>query len=142
MGQTLFLTTLLVKDYDEAIQFYAEKLGFELRLDNQLTSKKRWVVMAPAGGGLSCILLAKADTAQQTAAIGNQTGGRVFLFLDTDNVERDYSIYVERGVKFVEPPRVEDYGTVAVFVDLYGNKWDLIEHGKMRSGMTPSIRLS
>jgi catechol 2,3-dioxygenase-like lactoylglutathione lyase family enzyme len=128
VAQSLFLTAVLVKDYDEAIAFYVEKLGFEVRLDNSLSAEKRWVVLAPAGGGQGCILLAKADGPQQIAAVGNQTGGRVFLFLDTDDFERDYAAYAARGVQFVEAPRTESYGKVAVFVDLYGNKWDLIEH--------------
>jgi catechol 2,3-dioxygenase-like lactoylglutathione lyase family enzyme len=135
MTQQLFLTAVLVRDYDEAIAFYVEKLGFEVRLDNILSPIKRWVVLAPAGGGKGCILLAKPENERQTLAIGNQTGGRVFLFLDTDDFERDYAAYQQRGVNFVEPPRVEDYGTVAVFEDLYGNKWDLIQH-TASSGMS------
>ncbi len=128
MTQQLFLTAVLVHDYDEAIAFYTGKLGFEVRLDNVLSPTKRWVVLAPAGGGRGCILLAKPENERQSQAVGNQTGGRVFLFLDTDDFERDYNAYLERGVRFVEPPRVEDYGTVAVFEDLYGNRWDLIQH--------------
>jgi catechol 2,3-dioxygenase-like lactoylglutathione lyase family enzyme len=135
VAQRLFLTAVLVRDYDEAIAFYVDKLGFELRLDNRLSATKRWVVLAPAGGGQGCILLAKAEGQRQLEAVGDQTGGRVFLFLDTDDFGRDYRAFTERGVRFVEPPRVEDYGTVAVFEDLYGNRWDLIEHtGK--SGMS------
>jgi catechol 2,3-dioxygenase-like lactoylglutathione lyase family enzyme len=128
MEQRLFLTALLVRDYDEAISFYVEKLGFELRLDTPLSPTKRWVVLAPAGGGQGCILLAKAASEKEAAAIGNQTGGRVFLFLETDDFHRDYQAYREKGVRFVEAPRIEDYGTVAVMEDLYGNKWDLIQH--------------
>jgi catechol 2,3-dioxygenase-like lactoylglutathione lyase family enzyme len=126
--QRLFLTAVLVRDYDEAIAFYVNKLGFEVRLDTPLSDAKRWVVLAPHGGGQGCILLAKAETADQAARIGAQTGGRVFLFLDTDDFERDYAAYSARGVTFVEAPRVEEYGTVAVFEDLYGNRWDLIQH--------------
>jgi catechol 2,3-dioxygenase-like lactoylglutathione lyase family enzyme len=128
VSQRLFLSAVLVRDYDEAIAFYAGKLGFELRLDTHLSQTKRWVVMAPAGGGQSCILLAKAEGARQLDRVGDQTGGRVMLFLDTDDFDRDHRAYTERGVRFVEPPRVEDYGTVAVFEDLYGNRWDLIQH--------------
>jgi catechol 2,3-dioxygenase-like lactoylglutathione lyase family enzyme len=128
MMQRLFLTAVLVRDYDEAIAFYVEKLGFEVRLDNPVSDIKRWVVLAPQGGGEGCILLAKPEAPEQIARIGSQTGGRVFLFLDTDDFERDFRTYTDRGVVFVEPPRVEDYGTVAVFEDLYGNRWDLIQH--------------
>lgn len=126
--QRLFLTALLVRDYDEAIDFYVDKLGFEVRLDDRLSETKRWVVLAPHGGGAGCILLAKPETDEQIARIGSQTGGRVFLFLDTDDFDRDYRTYVDRGVTFVEPPRHESYGTVAVFEDIYGNRWDLIQH--------------
>lgn len=128
MMQRLFLTAVLVRDYDEAIAFYVEKLGFEVRLDKPVSEIKRWVVLAPHGVGEGCILLAKPEAPEQIARIGSQTGGRVFLFLDTDDFERDYRAYTDRGVKFVEAPRIEDYGTVAVFEDLYGNRWDLIQH--------------
>jgi catechol 2,3-dioxygenase-like lactoylglutathione lyase family enzyme len=128
MPQHLFLTAVLVRDYDEAIEFYAGKLGFEVRLDNPLSPSKRWVVLAPKGSERGCILLAKAENAQQAKQIGNQSGGRVFLFLSTDNFARDHASFLERGVKFIEQPRVEEYGTVAVFEDLYGNRWDLIEY--------------
>ncbi len=128
--QRLFLTAVLVHDYDEAVAFYVNKLGFEVRLDTPLSDGKRWVVLAPHGGGLGCILLAKANNPDQVDRIGSQTGGRVFLFLDTDDFERDYKNYITNGVKFVEEPRVEPYGTVAVFEDLYGNRWDLIEHSQ------------
>lgn len=126
--QRLFLTAVLVRDYDKAIAFYVDKLGFEVRLDTPLSATKRWVVLAPNGGGQGCILLAKAVSADQADRVGTQTGGRVFLFLDTDDFHRDYATYTARGVIFVEAPRVEAYGTVAVFEDLYGNRWDLIEH--------------
>ena len=126
--QRLFLTAVLVRDYDEAIAFYVDRLGFELRIDERLSDTKRWVVLAPHGGGQGCILLAKPEVPEQIARIGDQTAGRVFLFLDTDDFERDYRTYSNRGVRFLEAPRVEDYGTVAVFEDLYGNRWDLIQH--------------
>ncbi len=102
--QRLFLTALLMRDYDEAITFYVNKLGFEVRLDTVLSETKRWVVLAPCGGGQGCILLAKAETKDQDDYIGNQTGGRVFLFLDTDDFQRDYDTYTARGVTFAEPP--------------------------------------
>ena len=128
MKQSLFLSAVLVRDYDEAIAFYADKLGFELRRDDRLSDTKRWVVMAPSGGGSGCILLAKAETAGQLERVGDQTGGRVMLFLDTDDFDRDFRAWSDRGVRFVEPPRTEAYGVVAVFEDLYGNRWDLIQH--------------
>ena len=133
--QRLFLTALLVRDYDEAIAFYVDMLGFEVREDSRLSEAKRWVVLAPQGGGHGCILLAKAATEEQADHIGNQTGGRVFLFLETDDFERDFAAYTARGVRFVEAPRREDYGTVGVFEDLYGNRWDLVEH---RAGFGPA----
>lgn len=126
--QRLFLTAVLVRDYDEAIDFYVGKLGFEIRVDEAVTEKKRWVVLAPHGGGQGCILLARPEAPEQIALIGQQTAGRVFLFLDTDNFRRDYDAYTSRGVRFIESPREEVYGTVAVFEDLYGNRWDLIQH--------------
>jgi catechol 2,3-dioxygenase-like lactoylglutathione lyase family enzyme len=126
--QHLSLTTLVVRDYDEAIAFYVGKLGFELREDTKLDEAKRWAVVAPPGSTESGILLAKPANAQQVEAIGNQSGGRVFLFLTTDDFKRDYDAYKQRGVKFIREPRHESYGTVAVFEDLYGNLWDLIEH--------------
>jgi catechol 2,3-dioxygenase-like lactoylglutathione lyase family enzyme len=128
MTQRLFLTAVLVRDYDEAIDFYVTKLGFEVRLDNRVSETKRWVVLAPHGAGHGGILLAKAETEDQTNRIGNQTGGRVFLFLETDDIGRDYADYTARGVIFLHSPRAEPYGIVAVFEDLYGNRWDLIQH--------------
>lgn len=125
--QHLGLTALVVRDYDEALAFYVAKLGFELREDTRLSDDKRWVVVAPSGSAESGLLLAKAANARQADAIGNQSGGRVFLFLVTDDFDRDHATYLQRGVNFVEAPRVEPYGTVAVFEDLYGNRWDLIE---------------
>lgn len=129
MPQRLGLVSLLVRDYDEAIGFYVGKLGFGLREDTALAPDKRWVVVAPAVAG-SGLLLAKAQTERQRKAIGDQSGGRVFLFLETDDFKRDHEIYVQRGIRFIEEPRVEPYGIVAVFEDLYGNRWDLIEHKK------------
>ena len=122
----LSLVTLVVRDYDEAIAFYTGKLGFILREDKLLGPDKRWVVVAPTGGGTG-LLLAKAKNEAELAAVGNQTGGRVFLFLHTDNFAKDHADFLARGVRFVEAPRCEPYGTVAVFEDLYGNRWDLLE---------------
>lgn len=116
----------MVRDYDEAIGFYVGKLGFALIEDTPLTPAKRWVTVAPAGGGTR-LLLARAADERQAAAIGAQSGGRVFLFLETDDFERDFATFSARGVDFVRPPRDEPYGRVAVFADLYGNLWDLIE---------------
>ena len=126
MRQNLWLTTLLVRDYDEAIAFYVGKLGFELREDTVLTATKRWVVVGPKGGA-GGLLLARAVGDEQSAAIGRQGGGRVFLFLETDDFARDHQRYVAAGIRFREAPRIEAYGIVAVFEDLYGNPWDLIE---------------
>jgi catechol 2,3-dioxygenase-like lactoylglutathione lyase family enzyme len=127
MPQHLAAIALIVRDYDEALDFYVGKLGFELIEDSKLSDTKRWVLVAPPGAKEMRLLLAKADTPEQKTRIGNQTGGRVFLFLHTDDFQRDYEAYRARGVRFLELPRHEVYGTVAVFVDLYGNKWDLIE---------------
>ena len=127
MTQHLAAIALIVRDYDEAIAFYVGRLGFELIEDTKLSDTKRWILVAPPGAKEMRLLLAKADTPEQKTRIGNQTGGRVFLFLHTDDFQRDYEAYRARGVRFLEPPRQEPYGTVAVFVDLYGNKWDLIE---------------
>ena len=127
MKQKIAHIALVVKDYDEAIEFYTQKLDFTLLQDTQLTENKRWVLVAPPGSNECCLLLAKAANDQQSASIGNQTGGRVFLFLFTDDFWRDYNKMSEREIKFVRPPKKEEYGTVAVFEDLYGNLWDLIE---------------
>lgn len=124
-SRRLSLVSLLVRDYDEAISFYVGKLGFRLLEDTRLSSEKRWVVVGP-GGGQASLLLAKA-VGEQIDAIGRQAGGRVFLFLETDDFARDHARYLAAGVTFREQPRVEAYGTVAVFEDLYGNPWDLIE---------------
>jgi catechol 2,3-dioxygenase-like lactoylglutathione lyase family enzyme len=126
MSQSLSLTALLVSDYDEAIAFYVGVLGFELRQDTRLTADKRWVVVGLTGSA-GALLLARAADDRQRQAVGDQSGGRVFLFLETDDFVRDHTAYVERGVRFVEEPRHEPYGTVAVFEDIYGNRWDLIQ---------------
>lgn len=127
MNQRIALTTVVVRDYDEAIAFYVDRLGFEVRSDKQLSATKRWVVVAPCGSGQAGILLARAANDAQVHAIGDQAGGRVFLFLETDDFDRDHAAYLARGVRFAEQPRLEPYGRVAVFEDLYGNRWDLIE---------------
>lgn len=116
----------LVRDYDAAIRWFTERLGFTLIEDTALTPTKRWVVVAPPGGGTS-LLLARADGPAQEAAVGAQAGGRVFLFLHTDDFARDHAAMSAKGVCFLETPRREPFGTVAVFEDLYGMKWDLIE---------------
>ena len=118
---------VIVRDYHEAIAFYRDALHFELIEDTPLGGGKRWVLMAPPGSGGASLLLAKAATPEQESRIGNQTGGRVFLFLHTDDFWQDYRDMRSRGVQFAEDPRKEPYGTVAVFVDLYGNRWDLVE---------------
>jgi catechol 2,3-dioxygenase-like lactoylglutathione lyase family enzyme len=129
MAQQIAQVSLLVNDYDEGIAFYREKLGFDLLEDTILSEAKRWVLVAPKESGFS-LLLAKAVGEEQRSRIGNQTGGRVFLFLYTDDFWRDYRLYLSKGVKFVREPSEEQYGTVAVFEDLYGNLWDLIEERK------------
>jgi catechol 2,3-dioxygenase-like lactoylglutathione lyase family enzyme len=126
MPQMLFQVTFLVRDYDEAIAFFVYKLGFLLVQDTPLGESKRWVIVKPNGPTDAALLLAKADSPSQLAAIGNQTGDRVGFFLQTDDFWRDHQAMLSRGVKFLESPREEPYGTVAVFEDLYGNKWDLI----------------
>lgn len=134
MIQSLLHIALVVRDYDEAIQFFVDKLNFTLIEDTyQPAQDKRWVVVAPPGAGSTSgtsILLARAATPEQEAFIGNQAGGRVFLFLQTDDFWRDYHRMVAAGIVFVREPKVETYGTVAVFADLYGNRWDLIELSK------------
>ena len=128
--QTLGMVSLVVREYDEAIAFYVGALGFTLVEDSYVPEQdKRWVVVAPPGSTESSLLLARASTAEQAAHVGNQTGGRVFLFLYTDNFDRDYANYKAKGVAFVREPKEEPYGTVAVFRDLYGNLWDLIQPG-------------
>ena len=125
--QALAQIALVVDDYDKAIDFYTKKLRFTLIEDTVLTATKRWVIVAPPGSNGCKLLLAKAATEEQRTRIGNQTGGRVFLFLHTDNIHRDHKNMLEQGISFVRDPTAEPYGTVAVFKDLYGNLWDLIE---------------
>ena len=126
--QSLGLTALLVREYDEALDFYVGILGFTLVEDTVIAEQdKRWVVVAPAGSIESGLLLARAVNAEQAKRIGNQTGGRVFLFLHTDDFWRDYTAYKAKGVVFVRDPKQENYGLVAVFKDLYGNLWDLLQ---------------
>jgi len=131
MTQHLGLVSVVVRDYDEAIDFYVGKLGFTLVEDQPVPDQnKRWVVVAPPGAVESRVLLARAANPEQLSRVGNQTGGRVFLFLHTDDFESDYATYSSRGVIFVRGPASEPYGTVAVFRDLYGNLWDLIGPGR------------
>lgn len=133
MKQSIAHVALVVRDYDEAIEFYTAKLDFRLLEDTfQPEQEKRWVLIAPPGSDGCTILLARASTPEQTRCIGNQTGGRVFLFLSTDDFWRDYNRMVALGIEFIRPPRVEAYGTVAVFRDLYGNLWDLLEWSSSR----------
>lgn len=127
MSRTIATITLVVAEYDEAIGFYRDVLGFDLVEDTPLAPGKRWVLVAPAGGQGPRLLLARAENESERAAIGNQAGGRVMLFLHTDDFARDHAQMLARGVNFLEAPRHEAYGSVAVFADLYGNKWDLIE---------------
>lgn len=127
MSARISQLALLVRDYDEAIRFFTRALGFELLEDSPRGNAKRWVRVGPAGDGGAALLLARAATPEQERAIGNQSGGRVFLFIETGDFARDYARMLSEGVRFTEEPRYEDYGTVVVFLDLYGNKWDLIE---------------
>lgn len=127
MGQKIACVALLVRDYDEALAFFRTALGFAVVEDSALEGGKRWVVVAPPEGRGTALLLARAATREQERCVGNQSGGRVFLFLHTDDFWRDYRSMTLRGVRFTEEPRIEPYGTVAVFQDLYGNKWDLVQ---------------
>jgi catechol 2,3-dioxygenase-like lactoylglutathione lyase family enzyme len=128
MKQSIVLVALVVGDYDEAIDFYVNTLGFSLAEDTYIQEQdKRWVVVSPPGAVESRLLLARAVGAEQSSRIGNQTGGRVFLFLNTDDFWRDYQTYKSKGVVFVREPKEESYGMVAVFEDLYGNLWDLLQ---------------
>ncbi len=131
MRQSIGYIALVVRDYDEAISWFTDKLNFDLIEDSGSKDRqgqnKRWVLVAPEGSRGTRILLARASTPEETNRIGNQTGGRVFLFLHTDDFQRDYAAMKSKGVKFLEQPRHEPYGTVAVFEDLYGNKWDLLQ---------------
>jgi len=121
---------LLVREYDEAISFFVNKLGFTLIEDSDLGGGKRWVLIAPPGSGGTRLVLARAEGLNQEVAIGRQSGGRVFLFLHTDNFWRDYQAMISKGIEFLEKPREEPYGRVVVWKDLYGNKWDLLELAK------------
>jgi catechol 2,3-dioxygenase-like lactoylglutathione lyase family enzyme len=135
VAQTLALVSVLVRDYDEALNFYIDKLGFALIEDTHIPAqKKRWVVVAPSRTSGARILLARASNSDQAARVGNQTGGRVFLFLHTDDFRADYRRYFDKGVEFIRGPAEEAYGTVAVFRDLYGNLWDLVEPSKQTDG--------
>jgi uncharacterized glyoxalase superfamily protein PhnB len=127
MNQRIANISLVVNNYDEAIKFYCEILKFDLIEDTKLSDEKRWVLVAPKGNSTCRLLLAKASTEEQKSRIGNQTGGRVFLFLFTDNINRDFQNLKENNVEIVRELKVEEYGTVLVFADLYGNLWDLIE---------------
>jgi catechol 2,3-dioxygenase-like lactoylglutathione lyase family enzyme len=130
MKHSIVHVAIVVRDYDEAIAFYTEKLGFTLVEDTyQPEQDKRWVIVAPAGSTGTSLLLARASTPEQVERIGTQTGGRVFLFLSTDDFWRDYRRMIDAGVTFVRPPSEARYGTVAVFEDLYGNRWDLVQYG-------------
>lgn len=127
MSRSIATVALLVADYDEAIAFYTGALGFAVLADVELGAGKRWVVVAAGNGKGARLLLARADGAEQMARVGDQTGGRVGFFLETDDFARDHAVFKAQGVRFLEDPRHEPYGIVAVFEDLYGNKWDLIE---------------
>lgn len=130
MTQTLGYVALLVRDYDEALAYFSKVLGFGVIEDTPLSAEKRWVLVAPPGSRGTCLLLARAVGPEQVTQIGKQAGGRVFLFLHTNNFWSDYAAMKARGVQFQETPREEPYGTVAVFEDLYGNRWDLLQMDK------------
>ena len=127
MKRQIGAVSLLVREYDEALAFYIDKLGFKLVEDTDMGEGKRWIRVAPHDSAESCILLAKASSPEQLSRVGDQTGGRVFLFLHTDDFQRDYEAMKSKRVRFLEEPRYESYGTVVVFEDLYGNRWDLLE---------------
>lgn len=130
MNQHLANISILIPDYDEAILYYTGTLGFELVEDTRLSEDKRWVLVRPRAQQPGCnLLLARATNTDQVSRIGNQTGGRVFLFLHTDDFDRDYKNYSSKGVEFLRPPSVEDHGKVSIFKDIYGNLWDLIQPG-------------
>ncbi len=137
MKQHIAHIALVVHDYDEAIAFYTQKLDFKLIEDTPLTPEKRWVLLAPPGARECCLLLARAADPEQASRVGNQTGGRVFLFLFTDDFWRDYKKMQARDIPFVRPPQEEPYGTVAVFEDLYGNRWDLLQPKEPNQGVLP-----
>lgn len=127
MVRDICSVALLVREYDEAIEFFVQRLGFELREDTAVNADKRWVRVSPPGTTGTSLLLARAANPEQAAAVGRQSGGRVFLFLHSDDFWRDYQAMQASGVEFMEEPREEEYGTVVVFRDLYGNRWDLLE---------------
>lgn len=131
MVQSIAHISLLVKDYDEAIKFYTKKLNFKLVEDTKLPEEnKRWVIISPPSQASTSILLARASNAEQLKFVGNQTGGRVFLFLNTDDFWRDYNQMISNEIEFIRPPKEQSYGVVAVFKDLYGNLWDLVQYKK------------
>lgn len=135
MKQRIAHIALVVKDYDEAIEFYTKKLDFVLLEDTKIDENKRWVMVAPPGAKECCLLLARAANEKQQNSVGNQTGGRVGFFLFTDDFERDYTKMIDRKIKFIRPKTQFEYGTVAVFEDLYGNLWDLIEPNETNKGL-------
>lgn len=135
MQQRIAHISLVVKDYDEAIKFYTTKLDFKLIEDTVLSEEKRWVTVAPPGAKECSLLLAKAANPEQLKSVGNQTGGRVFLFLHTDDFDRDYDKLKDRNIEFIRPPQDFEYGKVAVFKDLYGNMWDLIQPNNNNKGV-------
>lgn len=139
MKQHISSIALVVNDYDEAITWYTKNLNFTILEDTKLSETKRWVMIAPPGATECSLLLAKASSQEQVNHIGNQTGGRVFLFLFTDDFWRDYKKMIEKGISFVRSPVVEDHGTVAVFTDLYGNLWDFIEPSIKNKGLKNNI---
>ena len=134
MKQRIAHVSVVVNDYDDAINFYTEKLDFKIIEDTKLSEGKRWVLIAPRGATECSLLLTKAADNDQTSRVGNQTGGRVFLFLFTDDFWRDHNKMQAKGIHFVRPAKQEEYGTVAVFEDLYGNLWDLLEPNDKNSG--------
>lgn len=127
MNQRIAQISLVVDDYDEAIAFYTQKLGFDLVEDTVMSTTKRWVIVKPVGEGSCQLLLAKAANEEQKSRVGNQTGGRVFMFLHTEDFDRDYQNLLQNGIEIIREASVEEYGKVAVFADLYGNLWDLVE---------------
>ena len=135
MHQRIAHIALVVDNYDDAIKFYTQKLDFQVLEDTKLSEEKRWVMVAPKGAKECCLLLAKASNERQTRSIGNQTGGRVGFFLFTDDFWRDYNKMIDRQINFVRPPTNFEYGIVAVFEDLYGNMWDLIEPNENNKGL-------
>lgn len=141
MYQRIAHITLLVDNYDDAIDFYTRKLDFQLLEDSRISDEKRWVMVAPKGAKECSLLLAKAANNQQKSMVGNQSGDRVFLFLFTDDFWRDYEKLKSREISFVRPPQETDYGTVAVFEDLYGNRWDLIEPNVKNKGLSSTDKL-